>query len=106
MMQFSKLLIELKNYTIPRNDQYISPVFITGDYSQIVVVIFSTRTGSLDILQSFDGTDWDILSNFSITSNTFLTFIENVKAKFFMVRFRNTSPQDATINLRCYLTKP
>lgn len=78
------------------NATYASDVVNTLNADRIVGTVFADQGGTLYIEQSPDGTNWDISTSYTLTSNDGKGFSEEVLAPFFRVRVTNgATPQTA-----------
>lgn len=75
---------------------YTSPIKLADDYDSLSGTVFSDQSGTLHIEQSYDGTNFDVDTSYSITANDGKGFTEPLVAPYWRIRYVNGgTPQTA-----------
>ncbi len=78
---------------------YTSTTLSLGVYDKIVGSVYADQTGTLDVNQSYDGKNWDVQSNVTVSASTPTGFNIAVVAPYQQVVYTNGSTAQTTFRL-------
>jgi hypothetical protein len=84
---------------------YTSPSFNTAGFSRITGGVFTDQAGNLQVQQSPDGTNWDVISTFSVSANTGQGFEVAVVYPYGRVVYNNGATAQTVFRLYSFLRR-
>jgi hypothetical protein len=83
---------------------FTSGALITDTYDTVSGVVFSDQTGTCNIEQSTDGTNWDLVTAIAVTGGTGKDINVPLVAPYFRVRYVNGATPQTVFRLRVKAT--
>ena len=78
---------------------YTSDTLSLGSYDKIVGSVYADQTGTLDINQSFNGSDWDVQSSITVSASTPTGFNVSVVAPYQQLVYTNGATAQTVFRL-------
>lgn len=87
------------NVPLAANVVLTSKTFAVSAFDKIVGSVFADQTGTLDVYQSYNGTDWDVQSSITVSASTPTGFNISVVAPYAQLVYTNGATAQTTFRL-------
>lgn len=91
--------------TLGPNGTYTSQAVATAGFARITGSVFANAPGTLNVQQSPDGTNWDVVSTFSVSANTGLGFSVELVCLNVRLDYINGSSSQTVFRLYSFLRR-
>jgi len=87
------------------NGTYTSSTVTTNGFSRITGSVFADQPGTLNVQQSPNGTNWDVVSSFSVSANTGLGFSVELVCPYVRINYVNGATAQTVFRLYSFLRR-